>query len=347
MSAAELLARVWWVGVATTPWLLLVAARSRARHRHPGRQHAATVAVLVGLAVSSAIPALAEPGPVLAAARRDFRAAGLAPCRAQLSGAAREPALPPASGEAVPGPEKCWTYAWGPTWGAVAGLLLAWQALGVAWVWHQRRLGATAPARWRREVRAAAAVSGTREPRLVMTRGWRGRTPAAGPMVAGVLRPTLLLPADLWDRLDATARQAILRHELAHVRRRDPLTKALVRAAAALFWWHPAVWCLCRNADRAAELAADRRAVRGDPRRAAALARALVEVHRLGMVTRGWGAGAASAALSPAGRELAERLRALLGDRSGRDDDSRRWVMGCWLGFVVITGGTAVQIAMG
>jgi uncharacterized protein (TIGR03435 family) len=56
------------------------------------------------------------------------------------------------------------------------------------------------------------------------------------PGVFGVRRPILLLP-DGNRRLDA-----IVAHELCHVRRRDNLAAAVHMAVEALFWFHPLVW---------------------------------------------------------------------------------------------------------
>jgi uncharacterized protein (TIGR03435 family) len=62
------------------------------------------------------------------------------------------------------------------------------------------------------------------------------------PGVFGILRPALLLPQGIADRLNASQMDAILAHELCHVRRRDNLTAALHMLVEALFWFHPAVW---------------------------------------------------------------------------------------------------------
>ncbi|MHC4407361.1 MAG: M56 family metallopeptidase, partial [Planctomycetota bacterium] len=55
-------------------------------------------------------------------------------------------------------------------------------------------------------------------------------------------KPRVILPAGLFERLDANAREAILLHELVHVGRRDHLVRLLELAATTLFWWHPVVW---------------------------------------------------------------------------------------------------------
>jgi uncharacterized protein (TIGR03435 family) len=62
------------------------------------------------------------------------------------------------------------------------------------------------------------------------------------PGVFGILRPALLLPRGITERLNPSQMDAILAHELCHVRRRDNLTAALHMLVEALFWFHPAVW---------------------------------------------------------------------------------------------------------
>ncbi len=77
-----------------------------------------------------------------------------------------------------------------------------------------------------------------------------------GPLTWGIFRPVILLPeqAQFWpqERL-----QAVLRHEFAHVRRRDGLAQALALAASALYWPNPLVWLGLRRLRHEAEIAAD------------------------------------------------------------------------------------------
>ena len=62
------------------------------------------------------------------------------------------------------------------------------------------------------------------------------------PGVFGIWRPVLLWPSSISARLTDAQIEAILAHELAHVRRRDNLAAALHMAVQSLFWFHPAVW---------------------------------------------------------------------------------------------------------
>src|SRR5262249_61038660 len=62
------------------------------------------------------------------------------------------------------------------------------------------------------------------------------------PGVVGSWRPVLLVPAGTADRLTPSQLDAVIAHELCHVRRRDNLTAAIHMIVEAIFWFHPAVW---------------------------------------------------------------------------------------------------------
>src|SRR5262249_17254384 len=64
------------------------------------------------------------------------------------------------------------------------------------------------------------------------------------PGVFGILRPVLLLPEGIAEHLAPAHLQAILAHELCHIRRRDNLAAAMHMAVEAVFWFHPLVWWL-------------------------------------------------------------------------------------------------------
>ena len=58
----------------------------------------------------------------------------------------------------------------------------------------------------------------------------------------GVLKPVLLLPEGITDRLTPAQLNAVLAHEMCHVRRRDNLTAAIHMLVEAIFWFYPLVW---------------------------------------------------------------------------------------------------------
>lgn len=80
----------------------------------------------------------------------------------------------------------------------------------------------------------------------------------AMPMTWGTLAPKVLLPAEAraWppDR-----RRLVLLHELAHVARRDSLSRSAASLACALYWFHPGAWFAARRMRMEQEYAADDR----------------------------------------------------------------------------------------
>ncbi len=83
----------------------------------------------------------------------------------------------------------------------------------------------------------------------------------ASPATTGFLRATVWLPEDLAQSLDPDALDWILRHELAHVRRRDVWVQALTRAVRILWPFHPVAWWSPSFAERERELACDEAAL--------------------------------------------------------------------------------------
>ena len=66
------------------------------------------------------------------------------------------------------------------------------------------------------------------------------------PMVIGWLKPVVLLPASVLAGLSAAQLEAIIAHELAHIRRHDCLVNLLQNAVETVFFYHPAVWWISR-----------------------------------------------------------------------------------------------------
>lgn len=62
------------------------------------------------------------------------------------------------------------------------------------------------------------------------------------PGIVGILRPVLVLPRSIDERLSPSQLEAVLTHEIGHVRRRDNLTAAAHMIVEAALWFHPLVW---------------------------------------------------------------------------------------------------------
>ena len=77
------------------------------------------------------------------------------------------------------------------------------------------------------------------------------------PVVVGIVRPMILLPAALVSGLLPEQLEAIVAHELAHLRRYDPLVNMLQRLVEAVIFFHPAIWYISRRIEVERENASD------------------------------------------------------------------------------------------
>ncbi|MBS0363164.1 MAG: peptidase M56 [Proteobacteria bacterium] len=79
----------------------------------------------------------------------------------------------------------------------------------------------------------------------------------AGPAVAGVVAPRVIMPADAEAQFTAEERTLIRAHERTHIDRGDPLTNGLIALAQCVFWFNPMVHLAARVARLDQELACD------------------------------------------------------------------------------------------
>jgi beta-lactamase regulating signal transducer with metallopeptidase domain len=132
------------------------------------------------------------------------------------------------------------------------------------------------------------------------------------PLTWGLARPVVLMPAcaAAWP---ARRLRAALRHECAHIARRDCVVQALASGACVLFWFHPLVWLAVRHLRAESERACDDRVL------ASGLAAPDYAGHLLAVARERWRVPAALAAAGMArGWEFETRIVALLDDRRPR-----------------------------
>jgi len=100
------------------------------------------------------------------------------------------------------------------------------------------------------------------------------------PVAIGWLKPFVLLPIGLVNRLSAAEVEAVLAHELAHIARRDWIFNLIQAFIESLFYHHPAVWWMSDVVRRERENCCDDAALAatGNP---LAFAKALVQVQEL------------------------------------------------------------------
>lgn len=182
--------------------------------------------------------------------------------------------------------------------------LAARSALGLAWIARARRDGVR-HAHWQATLSQMAR-------RLGITRhvALRVVDALASPVTAGWWRPVVLVPAALVSGMPAPLLEALLAHELAHVRRHDFLVNLLQHVVETLLFYHPVVWWLSRRIRHERELVADQLAagLTGEPRR---LALALSELEKMQFAAQGL-------ALAAHGGNLAQRIRHLVAPQAQR-----------------------------
>jgi beta-lactamase regulating signal transducer with metallopeptidase domain len=139
-------------------------------------------------------------------------------------------------------------------------VLIAVYAAGVALLLTRRWLG------WRHATGIAAQatpVSIDGAGRRLDDRGAiaiRESARLVAPVTVGLVQPVVLLPID-WRGWPPGAIRAVVAHETAHARRRDPLVNAIAEANRCVFWFHPLAWWLARAIAAAAEHASDAAAI--------------------------------------------------------------------------------------
>lgn len=134
------------------------------------------------------------------------------------------------------------------------GSLLLALRLGGGWMGLQlmHRKARSAPAPWQQQLqRMSKALGLWRSPRFLLS------NQILSPMVVGWVRPLLLMPAGLLSGLDPTAVEALLAHELAHIRRHDYLVNFTQCVVEILLFYHPAVWWISRRVRTERELCCD------------------------------------------------------------------------------------------
>jgi len=145
-------------------------------------------------------------------------------------------------------------------------------------------------------------------------------TMARVPTVIGWLRPVILLPVSALAGLTPQMMEAILAHELAHIRRHDYLLNMVQTAIETLLFYHPAVWWVGKKIRQERENCCDDLAVAacGD---ALTYARALTELEQIRGVTL-------DLAMAATGGSLVARIRRLIGVRQPVNRTPSTWLAG-------------------
>lgn len=237
--AQVLVGALWQVAALTAMAALVLAAmaRSSAASRHAvGLLFMVAMVAWPGWHLVDALQAATPAAPAGPAAGAPGSAAPVAPWATAL----------PTGWQAPP-----W-LAW--AWAAGVGVMLV--RLGGGWWWlralEQRPVTQPVPAAWqRRAERLRLALGITRPVRLRLLAG------TASPFTARAWKPVIWLPLALLTKLAPEQVEALLAHELAHIRRLDWLWNGLQCMVEALLFFHPGVWWLGRRVRLAREQACD------------------------------------------------------------------------------------------
>ena len=152
-------------------------------------------------------------------------------------------------------------------WACGAGLLALRMAFGLLWV--RRR---SQPGHYRGDPYWQARLDELARRFGIARRVTLGLVDdLSSPVTAGWWRPVVLVPASLATGMPPHLLEALLAHELAHVRRFDYLVNLIQSAIEILLFYHPAVWWLSQRIRSEREQIADDLAASelGEPRRLA------------------------------------------------------------------------------
>ena len=271
--------------------------------------HSLWQGLVVWLVVLGADPVLRRSTPA-AKCRFDLLALASLPVATIVTLALLQtsPPVHPVSRALAPG----WLVTLGWVWMLGAGVGTVRLSVGVVGTWRLRRSSSAAPA-WLLELleRSCLRIGLDKPPRAALSDA------VAGPCVVGVLRPMILVPSAAITGLAPEQLEMLLLHELAHLRRFDPVLNAMQSVIEVLYFFHPVTHWLSARARAEREHACDELAVR-DRRDRITLARGLLSLAQ--PPTR-------VATLAATGGTLMTRIHRLLHSQRPQRPSRRAWLL--------------------
>ncbi|XHS79732.1 M56 family metallopeptidase [Burkholderiaceae bacterium UC74_6] len=275
-------------------------------------------------------PAMAEP------------AAPVEPIDRTMSAAT--PAQSPSSSDLVSSTEwqsavSILTLLWLPL--ASLGLSL----LGLRWLLLRAqvaRLPQHADAQLQRLAARLARRAEVPAPQLRLSTRWHSPLVAPG--------GSICLPEWVHSSLDEAQREAVLAHEVAHLRRRDPAWRLVIHAVMAIAWMQPLNRLAARRLDDLAELACDAWAAHSEPQGRALAESLYVCASQLHQQTRRRRAPRLAAAMGQPRSALLARIQSLLENKPMSDEQQAksqarglpwRWLL---LGALLLGGAAAALV---
>lgn len=150
-----------------------------------------------------------------------------------------------------------------------------------------------------------------------------------GPAVIGVLKPTVIFPVAALTGLWPIQVEAILAHELAHIRRHDYLVNLVQSMVETLLFYHPAVWWVSTRIRQEREHCCDDLAVQACGN-SVFYATALADLDDLRMPPLGLAVAATGGALLP-------RIRRLIMPPAHQATNSGFWAGGALAGVLLLS----------
>jgi len=157
------------------------------------------------------------------------------------------------------------------------------------------------------------------------------------PSIFGIRHPQLLLPEGIAERLTPAQLEAIVAHELCHVRRRDNLTAAVHMFIEAVYWFHPLVWWLRTRLVEERERACDEEVVRlgSEPR---AYAEGILKVCEFYLESP------TVCVAGVTGANLKQRIEAIMARRVSRKLDFAKKALLAVAGIAAVAGPVAIGL---
>jgi beta-lactamase regulating signal transducer with metallopeptidase domain len=243
-----------WQG-ALIASLYLIAQTLFVRPKSAGIRYTLSCAALAAMTVAPVVTLITNPAPKPAPAEEFIPGVFTArPVAGPQSGSIPFESLPTTAPATQAGDAMTWLVV---VW-LICSMLLSIRLIGGCIV--AARIGSlrvsAAPPEWRNALDSLIARARVSFPVRLVVSGFV-QTPA----VVGWLKPAILLPAAAITGIAPEHIEALLAHELAHIRRHDYLVKVLQRVAETFLFYHPAVWWLSRQIDAEREACCDDMAI--------------------------------------------------------------------------------------
>jgi len=323
------------VGIATAVALMAL------RNARPQARYAvccAALALCLALPVIGVLRGMPADKPVVGAMASDDTAkAAIATSATQSDDAFdRQAVAPLAAWRSAMQHQLPWIVA---LWSLGAGLLALRMALGMMWVDRIGRARTETHPRWQRRLDRLAEKM-----EIVCSVRLRVANDLASPLAAGCWKPIVLVPAALIANMPLDLLEALLAHELAHIKRHDYLVNLVQSAIESLLFYHPVVWWLSKQIRIEREQIADDLAVRaiGEPHRLALALHELDAFQQDQLQRLGEFPGAFHLVPAANGGHLMSRIQRLIRP----NQHALSWKMALPLTCLSITGLTAVCLTV-